>query len=191
VDRAGTPFDPAPQIPIYVDEVTIRRYSATCNRTADRAFLNAVNTDIWDGAAAGEALIDDIDAEEVFEYGAYWFLYTYKVLVNPFVSAAQFGVDVEGNALTTLGGWNPRYHLNAGPREKRETSDSTPEDPKYESVPIKRDDMVDGRHHPLNADGVPLDPGTDNYGTRLVWLKFRIVKQAAFAPLALVPPWET
>ena len=189
VDRAGTPFDPAPQIPIYVDEVTIQRYSAACNRTADRAFLNAVNTDVWNGAAAGEALMSDIDCQEVFEYGAYWFLYTYKVLVNPFATTPQFGVDVDGNALTKLGGWNPHYALNAGPRERRQTAESTIINPQYESVPIERNGMVDGRPHPLNAAGVPLDPGNDNYGTRLVWLKFRIVKQAAFASLSLVPPW--
>ena len=83
VSSAHTPFDPPPQMPIYVDEVTIQRYETRGGRASDRSFQNAVNADKFLSCDPGEALMADIQVHDVFEFNAYWFEYTYRVLLNP------------------------------------------------------------------------------------------------------------
>jgi hypothetical protein len=176
VDTVGTPFDPPPQLPIFVDEVTIQRYEPTCNRANDRAFLNCTNTDNWLGAAPGEALIADIDAQEVFEFGAYWFAYTYTVLVKPFTMLTNGGL---------LGGWDPYQVLNAGPRE------IVIENGKPIVRAIKLKNVVDGQIMPLSKSGVPITPlAVGGWSAPFHWIPFRTVNKTAFGPLMLIPPWE-
>jgi hypothetical protein len=166
-DSSGTPFDPPPDMPIFVDEVTVTRFEATINRTADRAFLNATNTDAWNGAAAGEALCADISADEVWEGGQYWKQKTYKILVSP-------KIVVSG---TNIGGWDPEYVLDAGPKV---LVDGKPE-------PIVENGFYDARAVPLDGHGERLGRSG---GVLLpaVYLQFRTKKKTAFAPLNLVPP---
>ena len=174
VDKAGTPFNPPPGVPVYVDEVTIRRYSATCNRTADRAYMNCTNSDAWLGAEAGTALIADCGAEEVFLLGAYWFAYTIKVLVSPRIVIGD----------QCAGGWNPLYILNAGPRE---LNTDVPPKP----VPIVMAGYVDGQPHPLDANGKAILRKNDgSFASSPLFIAFRVVNSAAFGPLNLIPPWS-
>ena len=175
VDAAGTPFNPPPPLPVYVDEVTISRYQASCNRVFDRSFINSTNTDEWLGAQPNEVLCADISVREVFEFGAYWFAYTYKMLVNP-------RIVVEDDE---VGGWNPHRVLNAGPRMIDWTD---PDNPK--AIPIIDGGYVDGQPRPLDLDGVPIPwSAGGGFASPPIYLAFRTVNLKAFAPLALVPPW--
>jgi len=191
-DRAGTPFNPPPGIPIFVDEITIQRYEATLDRVADRGFLNATNTDTWNGADPYTALIAEIDFQEVFEFGQYWFLKTYKVLVNPRIAISSN----EGVAILPLpqdagtpvdlfyGGWSPYFVLNAGPKE----IDATTKKP----VTIQdENNVLDGQPWPLDANGKKIDrDGTGKFSSALTFLAFAVVGAVEFSPLNLTPPWE-
>ena len=109
-DSAGTPFDPPPEHPIWVQEVTIARYETAWNDTRDLSYMYATNTDTWRGSAAGEALIGDISCSEEWLMGGYWFLYTWKVLQNPKIVLPGSG--------GTIGGWDPLLIIDAGTKYK-------------------------------------------------------------------------
>jgi len=184
-DTAGIQFAPPPDLPIFVDEVTITRYESTLNRTADRGYLNATNTDPWNGAAAGTALVRNIATEEVYEWGAYWFLRTFTVLVNPKILVpVELALDTEGQQICK-GGWDPHYVLNAGPKSLVTINGK--------KVPVPHVDLgvTDGQPQPLKPDGslVPRNPTTGALVFPVYFCKFRRVNKASFAPLNLVPPW--
>ncbi len=185
-DTAGSPFLPAPNIPIWMDEITITRWQAQCDRQFDRQFLNATNTDTWYDAEPSTALIDDIDAEEIYEKGAYWFIYTYRILVNPKVVLDHGEV---------IGGWDPCPVLNAGPKSLQDD----PDHPGQTIVkPINDDGVYTGQPAPLDMQGYRLwlkPDGSiiDSLGVSIpsfCYLKFRTVNKTAYAPLNLIPPWQ-
>jgi hypothetical protein len=186
-DKAGTPFSPPPNIPIYVDVETITRYEASMNRANDRIYLNATNTDNWNGALPGEAFVDDISYQEIFEFGMYWFLRTYRVFVNPRISIPSGQAITDLGGTVYYGGYDPTYILNAGPRKlKLDTVLG-----KKVAVPIKIGNVTDGQPHPLDENGelIPRDEETGEFTQAIVYLQFRTVNKRAFSPLNLVPPW--
>jgi hypothetical protein len=168
-DSAGTPFDPPPDMPIWIDEVTIQRYEPVVAdiRSQDRGYMNGTNTDDWQGAQPNEALIADIARDEVFEQNAWWFNTTYKVLVSP-------RVQVQGGY---VGGWDPFQQLDAGARILNDDNPPVP-------TPIVESGYVDGRPHTLDGKGKLLAAGADP-----VYLQFRLVNKVAFAGLRLIPPY--
>jgi hypothetical protein len=149
--------------------------------------MNFTNTDTWNGCAANTDLIANIDTQEVYEYGAYWFRRKVTFFINPRYTISQYGKDVSDGSITTVGGWNPLLVLNAGGRELKDKTGGG-----KQAVPIERNGLVDGRAHPLDKDGVAIFPASGgSYGTNLVWLKFRTVGTCAFSGLGLTPPWST
>jgi hypothetical protein len=173
-DSAGSPFDPPPETPIFVQHFTIQRYEPVSSGVdaADRAYMNATNTDTWLSAAPNEALIANIEREDEFLFNQWWFATTYEVLVNPIV-------QMPGNA-GTIGGWNPLKIVDAGPKEL---------DVNGKPQPIKDRDFIDGR--PTFLDGAGHRLGRDGQGNLLdtVLLSFRNVNRKSFAALNLVPPY--
>ena len=181
VDKAGTPFSPPPSLAIFVDEVTIERYEPALDRAADRGYLNATNSDDWDGNAADTCLVSDISAREIFEHGSLWWAKTYRILCNP-------KVRIGGEP---AGGFNPFQVLNAGPR-MLQAIDKNAAPIVYKAVPIHRDGFSDGQPCPLDNSGQPLLPAAPGQAvwdpTKIVWLNFRTVNRVSYSPLNLVRP---
>ena len=107
-DSAGTPFDPIPDQPIWVRAITIVRYENVWSENRDLGLINACNSDAWRGSAAKTCLISDIQAQEVWLSGNYWFEYTYQILQNPFIALP--------GGMGTIGGWDPLQIVDAGPK---------------------------------------------------------------------------
>ena len=175
-DSAGTPFDPPPEIPLFVDQITVRRYEQSFSRKADRKYLNATNTDAWQDAQAGEALVQTIDRQEVFEDGAYWFSTTYVVLCSPLVTIS--GVIGPSGDSPTIGGWDPVFILDQGPKILDANN-------KPQAI-IDSAQAIDGRPQLLDGSGHVIARGGDPH-----YLKFRTVNKIAFSGLNLTPPWHT
>ena len=177
VDAAGTPFSPPPQIPVILDQITIQLYKATWDRTTDRTFMNATNTDTWQNAETGEALVDDISAEEIYEMGGYWFHYTYIILIAPKISVGN------GNY---FGGFDYEYILNAGPKELNDAG---------KAVAIEYDGYHASGPTPLTTAGKAMrvekyaNPAA--YLAAINYIKFRCVNKVAYSGLHLTPPWQT
>lgn len=186
VDTALTPINPPPEIPIFVDEWTIKMYEPRLDRAKDRLFMNAVNEDAWIGCEAQSALVADISRQEVYLMGAYWFESTYKILVQPRILPANLGVvwDYKANDYITdpICPWD---HLqpNYGPRE---LDDSSPPKP----IPIKTGEYYDGVHSPLDLNGkqIPLTAG-GALSQPPIYLYFRLVNRKNFYELPVYPPW--
>ena len=201
VDRAGSPIIPPPDIPIYVDEVTVMRYEATINRAYDRRWLNATNSDTWLGAEPNSAKIVANDAEEVFLYGGYWFQRTIRILVSPRIvldqgtgtidnSYNQSKMWTEDTDATIVGGWNPIYVPNMGPRQLVNIGSDANNNPIFKPVPIENNGLVDGQIQNLDDKGAVIarkDDGT--WSKALVSLGFRVVNPMPFQSLMLIPPW--
>ena len=102
-DKAGTPFDPSLDIPIIADEITIFRYEPSCDRTAQQAYMNAVNTDAWLGAEQYTALMADISVQEEFIQGVYWYATTYQILVKP---RCKVPGTADDGTTPYVGGWH-------------------------------------------------------------------------------------
>jgi len=201
VNRAGTPISPPPEIPIYVDEVTITRYESTVDRSFDRTFLNATNSDKWLGEEPSTALIVANDATEVFISGAYWFQRTFRILVSPRIeiSGGSGTVDnayntsknyTEDTIKTIVGGWHPFYTLNAGHARLQKSGKDAQGHDLYKAVPIEGGGYVDGQAYPLDDKGEVISPKPDGtWSKSLLYLGFRTVNRVAFKPLRLIPPW--
>lgn len=180
-DAAGTPFDPPPDIPVYIQELTIFRYEPTCDPATQREYLGATNTDAWLGAGAGTALVDDISVEDEYIGGAYWFPTTYRILIKPRITLKlPFGGTVEE------GGWNPEVVLNAGPMELVLDTITS----KWTKGYIAHGNWNSGRPECLKLDGtrISIDSDTGKLKEDPTFLKFRTKTTAAFGPLNLVPP---
>jgi len=190
-DKAGTPFDPAPDIPIYCQEITVRRYEASVNLTTQRGFMGKSNSDAWLSAVAGEALCDQItDGDEEFIQGAYWIPVTYVILIKPRYSVT---LPVKSR-VQVLGGWDPDYILNAGPLRK--IYDSTG---KYRIDAVKHGGCYDGR--PALLYGDQESGSTHKAGEQIdinetsgvldddpYFLQFCTHQRVAFSGLSLSPP---
>ena len=181
-DKAETPFDPAPDIPIHVDEIVVTRFQSTVDRPAQRKFMGAANLDKWLGAEIGEALIDDISVgPEEFIQGVYWFPTTYRILVKP-----RIVIVLPKKTKQNVGGWNPEYVLNAGPLRK--VKDPVTNELSVE--PILHDGFYDGRPAFLALDGtqIPIDKATGQLTADPIFLEFRTKITAHFSWLGLTPP---
>jgi hypothetical protein len=177
-DSAGTPFDPPPARAIWMDEITIERYETSLNRQQDRSYLNASNTDAWQGADPGEALIQNIATAELFEQGAYWFKRTFTVLVCPRVTVdGSFAPIAGAGGQPFVGAFDYDCVIDAGPRQLDANGAPQPI--------VGAAGVVDGRGQRLDGRGHVLTPATANN----VYLRFRNTQRAAFAPLKLVPPY--
>ncbi|MGD0781266.1 MAG: hypothetical protein ABSA30_00240 [Candidatus Aminicenantales bacterium] len=172
IDTAGTPFDPAPARAIFVQAYTIRRYEAVANRDGDADYMNAYNSDAWQGAKPGEALIRNIAVQEVFEQNAWWHHCTYTVLKSPRI---QIAGSVVGGGNPQIGAFDYEYILNAGP--KFLDANGKPAPIQDQGVPSMRADRLDANGHRLAANA-------DN-----VYLKFKNATPVDFGPLKLVPPY--
>jgi len=172
-DSAGSPFDPPPNVPIWVRAVTIFRYEPTWSEVRDLTLINATNTDQWRMSKPGEALISDVVAEEQWVMGGYWFAYTYTILQNPFITLPGDG--------GTIGGWDPLLIVDAGPK----VLDATTGKPTIVPDP---NGIVDGRPIYLDGSGHRLAPNGDGSYTP-VMLSFNVKQKTAFGPLNLVPPF--
>ena len=179
VDTAGTPFDPPPERPIWVNEVRIERYEATLNRKSDRRYLNATNSDSWQSAAAGEAFIHNIEAVEVYEFGQYWFRRTFTVLVSPRITVAGTIAGPNAGGSPFVGAWDYECALNQGTRYLPAAGPNA-----GKPQPIVNGGFIDGRAQRLDANGAVLATTAQN-----VYLKFRLKNKIAFAGLNLVPPY--
>ena len=170
VDSAGSPFDPPPTLPIYAQEISVQRYESTRSISQDRSYLNATNTDTWLDAKPGEALVTNIETEEVWVQNRWWLRRSYQILVCPFV-------ELPGNA-GFVGGYDPLRVLDAGPKVLG--ADGKP-------VPIVEAGYVDGRHVLLDGQGKRLE----KVGGVLVpvRLSFRAVNKRTFKQLRLSPPY--
>ena len=177
---AGTPFDPPPSLPLYADEITVTRYEPIGSRQTQAAYLNATNTDNWLYAGPNEALVDDINVEEVFEWNAWYWLCTYKLLICP-------RVQVPGNSSAGslyFGGFNPLSVLDAGPQYL---------DSNQKLQPCTAGGYVDGRPTLLDGYGHQAQPTPGTWPSppgppTPYYLSFRTVNTIAYAPLNLVPP---
>jgi hypothetical protein len=179
-DKAGTPFDPAPEQLIYIDEISIIRYEPYCDRAFQRGYLNATNTDSWLGAEAGTALVKDIAVDEEYMQGAYWFITTYLIWVKPRYSCTGLN-----GTNYVIGGFDPEYVLNAGPLAlvtdsgtNKKTLQAPKKGPFYDGRPVFLDQY--GAELPRNDQGA--------YTQDPIYLQFQMKKRAAFAGLDLVPP---
>jgi hypothetical protein len=173
-DKAGTLFDPPPDIPIYVDQITVFRYESTCNRATHRTFMNAANSTTWNGAAAGTVLICSIDAQEEYIQGTYWFGITYEILYKP-----RFTLTMPKNTTATIGGWRPEYILNAGPKVLgADGKPIVPQGGYYDGRPILLDDS--GKELARDANGA--------YTADPTYLSFNTKNQIAYSSLNLTPP---
>lgn len=194
-DTAGTPFDPVPDMPIYCEEITVNQYEATAARTTKRGFMGRTNTDVWCGAAVGEALVDDIQTGDEFIKGVYWWNTTYKILIKP-----RAAITLPGSWGTTyVGGFDPEYVLNAGPLAWKINAQN-----KWEVLPATRgttdnasdgSGFYDGRPSLLDTDGTEIlrNATTHQLVSAPVFLKFHTKQTAAFSGLNLTPPdgWNT
>jgi hypothetical protein len=177
-DAAGSPFDPPPDIPIVCDEITIVRYESACNRLAQRAYMQACNSGSWNGAEQGTALVQDINVQEDFVFGAYWFLTTYNILVKP-----RIMLTIPHGGTLPCGGWDPEYTLNVGPKCLVQSGSN------YVLSQPKVDGYADGRPVFLAADGTQLVRDTSGqYTNHMTYLTFHTKNQVAFGPLGLIPP---
>jgi len=185
-DAAGTPFDPPPDMPIYAEEITIFQYEAVARRTFKRGFMGRANADVWQGAAIGEALIDDISTEDEYIQGQYWWPTTYRILIKPF-----FILPLPlNNATVQIGGWDPEMILNAGPLAWVQDSVTH----KWTKEPVRHSGFYDGRPALLYSDGEEILPNPDTkvLSANPIFGTFHTKKTATFAALNLVPPpgWE-
>lgn len=180
-DKAGTPFDPAPDMPIYCEEITIFRYEAAANRAFARGYLGATNTDAWLGAGVGEALVDDIATEMEYIQGNYWWPHTYKILINPRVS-----ITLPKGGTAVVGGFDPDLRLNAGPLAVV----TDPTTGKKSVKAVTHGGTYDGRPALLDTDGtqIPIDSTTGQATKDPTFLAFHTKRTALFANLALSPP---
>jgi hypothetical protein len=182
-DSAGTPFDPPPEMAIYACEFTIERYEAPGGWSSDYQYIHAANSDAWNGAAAGTALIDSIDCVEIRENNAWWHVKTYTIVCCPKI---QIGKCANGDA-AYIGGFDYEYHLDAGPKELVADADGT----KKLRV-IADGNYADGRHQLLDGHGKRIPRNSDgSLSSAAVYLKFRTKKTVAFSGLDLVPPSVT
>ncbi len=193
-DSAFSPFTNTPTIPIYADEITITRYESVCNRQQDRGYMGKTNLDYWMGAEPQTALIQDIDFEEVFEFGAYWFLYTYKVLVCPrFWLPASIASELKDDGSRRsiyVGGFGYTFLADAGPRQLKWIKDPSTNQDTLKSVPIMTGDYYDAQPTYLNGRGQPIERNESGELTSGInYLSFRVGNATEFAPLNLTPPW--
>ena len=172
-DSAGTPFDPPPSRPIYVQVYTIQRYEAVGDRDDDATYLNATNENGWQGAAPGEALIQNISVQEVFEQADYWHNCTYTVLKSPRITVP--GTIAGGGGNPFVGAFDYECILDAGPKVL---------DANNQPQPIQQDGLLDGRGARLDGTGHLLAAASQN-----VYLKFANARPVDFGPLSLVPPY--
>jgi hypothetical protein len=179
-DAAGTPFDPPPERPIYVDEITIERYESSLDRGNDRKYLGATNTDSWQDASPGEALMHNIAAVETFEFGRYWFKRTFTLLVSPRITIAGT-MDQGGNPF--IGAWDYECILNQGPCFIAQPPSVDAGKP----VPISKAGYIDGRPALLDLNGKVLGPTVP--AAQTTFLRFRTKNKTAFGALNLVPPY--
>ena len=113
-DAAWTPFDPPPDMPIYCDEITIRQYESTSGRAAKRAFLGMSNSDTWQGAGPGTAFVDQIETQDEFVQGTWWWLQTYVILIKP-----RIQIELPSGGYTYIGGFDPEIHPQRRPAKGR------------------------------------------------------------------------
>ena len=170
-DSAGTPFDPPPEMPIWVQEVTIVRYEDSWDDERDLAYIYATNTDSWRNSNAGEALVGDIGCVEEYLNGTYWYKYTWKILQNPKIS-------LPGGA-GTIGGWDPLLIVDAGPKCKQPGPGGT-----TIIAPAVQNGYVDGRA--VYLDGA----GNRNTGSTPFMLQFQVKNKKSFGELDLDAPWD-
>jgi hypothetical protein len=180
-DRARTPFDPVPDMPIWCEEITVFQYEATANRQYCRPFMGATNTDTWQGAAPGEALVDDISTEMEYIQGVYWWPHTYKILIKPRVE-----IRLPKGGTTYVGGFDPEYVLNAGPMAFVQDAKTG----KWSKKAVTHGGFYDGRPALLDINGVeiPIDPDTGQLSADPVFLELQTKTRAAFSGLNLTPP---
>lgn len=181
VDKAGTPFDPPPDTPIYVDEVTIQRYEATCNRTFQRGYMGKSNSDAWQSAEAGTVLVDNIVPQEEYIQGAHWYRTTYTLLHKP-----RIQVTMPKGTTYNLGGWDPEIIANAGPLQLVWDSVSS----KYTKKPVTHGGYYDGRPALLDEHGAQIDINetTGELASDPTFLQASIHSRVPFSSLQLYPP---
>jgi hypothetical protein len=179
VDTAGTPFDPPPERPIWVDEITVERYESSMNRAGDRQYINAYNSDSWLDAEPGEAFIHNIAAVEVFEFNAYWFRRTFTILVSPRIQISGTVAGPNSGGSPFVGAWDYECVLNQGPQYLAKSGPN-----KGKPQPVSAGGYVDGRAKMLDANGAVLVDVKNP-----VYLKFRTKNKASFGDLNLVPPY--
>jgi hypothetical protein len=173
-DSAGTPFDPPPSRPIYVQVYTIERFEQVGNRDSDANYLNHCNQNGWQGAQSGEALIQNIAVREVYEQAQYWHHCTYTVLKSPRITVPG---TIAGSAVSPfVGAFDFECILDAGPKML---------DVNNNPVPIVQDGFVEGRAVRLDGTGHVLTPAI----AQNVYLKFANALPVDFGPLDLVPPY--
>ena len=147
------------------------------NRKDDRRYLNAFNSDSWQQSAPGEAMIQNIAAEEVYEFGQWWFQRTFTVLVSPRITIPGT-LDAGGQPF--VGAWDGECILNQGPRFLNSDTPPVP-------MALANGGFVDGRPRCLDLAGHPL--ASNAIPGSYVYLKFRLRNGVAFGPLNLVPPY--
>jgi hypothetical protein len=178
-DKAHTPFDPVPDIPIYVDEITIVRWEHECNRGTQRGYMGKSNEGVWLSAEPGTAVIDDISVDEAYEQGAYWFQTTYRVLVKP-----RIEISLPLGGTTEVGGYDPEYVCNMGPRAL------VLKDGKWAIRPVTHGGYYDGRPAFLKLDGteIGVNQATGALIADPIFLEFTTKPRVDFGPLHLDPP---
>jgi hypothetical protein len=172
-DSAGTPFDPPPDMPIWVRAITIERYESKWSEDRDLGLINATNTDVWRSSQPKEVLIADVTCAEEWVMGKYWFRYVYTLLQNPKIA-------LPGGA-GTIGGWDPLLIVDAGPKIL---------DGSGKAVVIPDDNgLVDGRPRFLDGAG-HLKAAELDGSYKPFLLQFQVKQFTSFDDLKLLPPWD-
>jgi hypothetical protein len=157
------------------------QWEESSGRATKKSFAGATNSDTWQGAAAGEALCDDISYYDEYIQGAWWWGCTYRIYIKPFKP-----INLPHGGSTEVGGYNPEYVLNAGPL----AIVTDPVTGNKARKPIVRNGWYDGRPALLAADGseLPTDPATGLYTADPIFLQFQTKNIVAFSGLNLTPP---
>jgi hypothetical protein len=181
---AGQPFDPAHEMNLICDQITIQRYETNCDRPWQRTFIDRANEEVWLGHEIGTALVESIDVQEEYTQGAYWFVTTYKIIHKP---RMQFRMPHGTDAY--VGGWAPEFIADVGTLQWAEVDGKTKLVAITRIDPITKKPFYDGRPAFLNGEGKEL-PRDDNgiYTADPVIRQFAMKRYAKFAAMQLTPP---
>jgi hypothetical protein len=184
---AAQPFDPAIQSYFVGEEIVIQRYEQTCPWQARRNYLGKVNSDEWFGAEAGTALVADMNAEDEYLQGSWWWRFTYTIHIKP-----KIEISLPHGSAVTIGGWDPEIVADVGTLAKQVNAQG-----QVFVAPILRVDpfdpkkkWYDGRPAFLDGNGyeLPRDPTTGNYSSDPVFAGAYLRGTIAFANLNFVAP---
>ena len=126
----------------------------------------------------GEALIQNISVQEVYEQAQYWHRCSYTVLKSPRITVP--GTIAGSGVQPFVGGFEHECILDAGARFL---------DPNGNPQPIRQAQLADGRACRLDGHGHLAAATTLSDMSQAVYLQFRAATSVDFDALNLVPPY--